>query len=58
MDDKTFPREDASSPPLLDLDWIKDPNERKEWEEMERLQREIERLNRKAEKELREAGLI
>lgn len=58
MDDKTFRKEYADLPPIVDLDQIKDPVSRKEFEEMERLQRELEYFNRKAEEELRQAGLI
>jgi hypothetical protein len=42
----------------VDLDKIKDPVSRKEFEEMERLQRELEYFNRKAGEELRRAGLL
>jgi hypothetical protein len=58
MDDKTFRTDCANSTTIVDLDQIKDPVSRKEFEEMERLQREIEYFNRKAEEELRQAGLI
>jgi hypothetical protein len=58
MEDKTFRIEDDGSYPIVDLGRIKDPVSRKRFEEMERLQRELEYFNRKAEEELRQAGLI
>ena len=58
MDDKTFRRDYADLPTIVDLDRIKDPVSRMEFEEMEKDQRELERLNREVDAELRQAGLI
>lgn len=58
MEDKTFLPESADGPLIAGLDQIKDPIARKEFEEMEATLKEIEYFNRRAEAELRQAGLI
>jgi len=58
MEDKTFPMRREYRPPIVDLDQIEDPVARREWEEIEKTQREIERINRQVETELRQQGLI
>jgi hypothetical protein len=57
MEDKTFQTDDGR-PRFLKFDPIQDPASRKEFEEMEETLRELEYFNRKAEEELRRAGLL